>query len=193
MEIFSNWIVWVILASIVFVLALIGYLTESMKKSNKDDKKDTEAKDDNQVNVDATPAQEEPAVTETPADDWMTMPEVNKPLEEVKVDSINDMPNESPLTADVNKEENTDMFTNSNVNETVMPVENNIANNVETESSVNQTETTEIPMAKAEETLVTPETTVSSDVTSSEPVQLTQTETANTSESDEKNTDIWNL
>ena len=193
MEIFSNWIFWVILASIVFVLALIGYLTESMKKSNKDDKKDTEAKDDNQVNVDATPAQEEPVVTETPADDWMTMPEVNKPLEEVKIDSINDMPNESPLTADVNKEEHTDMFTNSNVNETVMPVENNIANNVETESSVNQTETTEIPMAKAEETLVTPETTVSSDVTSSEPVQLTQTETANTSESDEKNTDIWNL
>lgn len=193
MEIFSNWIVWVILASIVFVLALIGYLTESMKKSNKDDKKDTEAKDDNQVNVEATPAQEEPVVTETPADDWMTMPEVNKPLEEVKVDSINDMPNESPLTADVNKEENTDMFTNSNVNETVMPVENNIANNVETESSVNQTETTEIPMTKAEETLVTPETTVSSDVTSSEPVQLTQTETSNTSESDEKNTDIWNL
>lgn len=193
MEIFSNWIFWVILASIVFVLALIGYLTESMKKSNKDDKKDTEAKDDNQVNVDATPAQEEPVVTETPADDWMTMPEVNKPLEEVKVDSIDDTPNESPLTADVNKEENTDMFTNSNVNETVMPVENNIANNVETESSVNQTETTEIPMTKAEETLVTPETTVSSDVTSSEPVQLTQTETANTSESDEKNTDIWNL
>lgn len=193
MEIFSNWIFWVILASIVFVLALIGYLTESMKKSNKDDKKDTEAKDDNQVNTEATPAQEEPVVTETLADDWMTMPEVNKPLEEVKVDSIDDTPNESPLTADVNKEENTDMFTNSNVNETVMPVENNIANNVETESSVNQTETTEIPMAKAEETLVTPETTVSSDVTSSEPVQLTQTETANTSESDEKNTDIWNL
>ena len=193
MEIFSNWIFWVILASIVFVLALIGYLTESMKKSNKDDKKDTEAKDDNQVNTEATPAQEEPVVTETPADDWMTMPEVNKPLEEVKVDSIDDTPNESPLTADVNKEENTDMFTNSNVNETVMPVENNIANNVETESSVNQTETTEIPMTKAEETLVTPETTVSSDVTSSEPVQLTQTETANTSESDEKNTDIWNL
>lgn len=183
MEIFSNWIFWVILASIVFVLALIGYLTESMKKSNKDDKKDTEA----------IPAQEEPVVTETLADDWMTMPEVNKPLEEVKVDSIDDTPNESPLTADVNKEENTDMFTNSNVNETVMPVENNIANNVETESSVNQTETTEIPMTKAEETLVMPETTVSSDVTSSEPVQLTQTETANTSESDEKNTDIWNL
>ncbi len=193
MEIFSNWIFWVILASIVFVLALIGYLTESMKKSNKDDKKDTEAKDDNQVNTEATPAQEEPVVTETLADDWMTMPEVNKPLEEVKVDSIDDTPNESTLTADVNKEENTDMFTNSNVNETVMPVENNIANNVETESSVNQTETTEIPMTKAEETLVTPETTVSSDVTSSEPVQLTQTETANTSESDEKNTDIWNL
>lgn len=193
MEIFSNWIFWVILASIVFVLALIGYLTESMKKSNKDDKKDTEAKDDNQVNTEATSAQEEPVVTETLADDWMTMPEVNKPLEEVKVDSIDDTPNESPLTADVNKEENTDMFTNSNVNETVMPVENNIANNVETESSVNQTETTEIPMAKAEETLVMPETTVSSDVTSSEPVQLTQTETANTSESDEKNTDIWNL
>lgn len=197
MEILSNWVFWVILASIVFVLALIGYLTESMKKPKKDEeKKDT---DSNEVNTDAKPVQEEPVVTEVKADDWMTMPEVNKPLEEVKVDSINDMPSESSVTADVNTETTTggDLFTTPSINEAV-PVENTMtdnteANNVNVESSVNQAETTVFPTANTEETPVMSEPAVSTEVTPSEPVQDTPVETLNTSESDDKNTDIWNL
>ena len=197
MEILSNWVFWVILASIVFVLALIGYLTESMKKPKKDEeKKDT---DSNEVNTDAIPVQEEPVVTEVKADDWMTMPEVNKPLEEVKVDSINDMPSESSVTADVNTETTTggDLFTTPSINEAV-PVENTMtdsteANNVNVESSVNQAETTVFPTANTEETPVMSEPAVSTEVTPSEPVQDTPVETLNTSESDDKNTDIWNL
>lgn len=197
MEILSNWVFWVILASIVFVLALIGYLTESMKKPKKDEeKKDT---DSNEVNTDAKPVQEEPVVTEVKADDWMTMPEVSKPLEEVKVDSINDMPSESSVTADVNTETTTggDLFTTPSINEAV-PVENTMtdnteANNVNVESSVNQAETTVFPTANTEETPVMSEPAVSTEVTPSEPVQDTPVETLNTSESDDKNTDIWNL
>lgn len=197
MEILSNWVFWVILASIVFVLALIGYLTESMKKPKKDEeKKDT---DSNEVNIDAKPVQEEPVVTEVKADDWMTMPEVSKPLEEVKVDSINDMPSESSVTADVNTETTTggDLFTTPSINEAV-PVENTMndnteANNVNVESSVNQAETTVFPTANTEETPVMSEPAVSTEVTPSEPVQDTPVETLNTPESDDKNTDIWNL
>ena len=197
MEILSNWVFWVILASIVFVLALIGYLTESMKKPKKDEeKKDT---DSNEVNTDAIPVQEEPVVTEVKADDWMTMPEVSKPLEEVKVDSINDMPSESSVTADVNTETTTggDLFTTPSINEAV-PVENTMtdnteANNVNVESSVNQAETTVFPTANTEETPVMSEPAVGTEVTPSEPVQDTPVETLNTSESDDKNTDIWNL
>lgn len=197
MEILSNWVFWVILASIVFVLALIGYLTESMKKPKKDEeKKDT---DSNEVNTDAKPVQEEPVVTEVKADDWMTMPEVSKPLEEVKVDSINDMPSESSVTADVNTETTTggDLFTTPSINEAV-PVENTMndnteVNNVNVESSVNQSETTVFPTANTEETPVMSEPAVGTEVTPSEPVQDTPVETLNTSESDDKNTDIWNL
>ena len=197
MEILSNWVFWVILASIVFVLALIGYLTESMKKPKKDEeKKDT---DSNEVNTDVKPVQEEPVVTEVKADDWMTMPEVSKPLEEVKVDSINDMPSESSVTADVNTETTTggDLFTTPSINEAV-PVENTMTdstevNNVNVESSVNQAETTVFPTANTEETPVMSEPAVSTEVTPSEPVQDTPVETLNTSESDDKNTDIWNL
>ena len=32
MEIFSNWIFWVVMAAVIFVFALIGFLAESKKK-----------------------------------------------------------------------------------------------------------------------------------------------------------------
>lgn len=212
MEILSSWIFWVILASIVFVLALIGYLTESMKKSKKDEKKDTDVKDVNEVNNNVTPASEEPVVTEVKADDWMTMPEVSKPLEEVKVDSINDIPSESTVTADVNTTATTDgadLFANANVNETVTPVENtmtsannNEVNNLNVEPTMNTVGNTVEPTVNTVENTVTQESVVapessepavSTEVTPSEPVQDTPVETLNTSESDDKNTDIWNL
>lgn len=205
MEILSSWIFWVILASIVFVLALIGYLTESMKKSKKDEKKDTDVKDVNEVNTNVTPAQDESAVTEVKADDWMTMPEVSKPLEEVKVDSINDIPSESTVTADVNTTATTDgadLFANANVNETVTPVENtmtsannNEVNNLNVEPTMNTVGNT-VENTVTQESVVAPESSepaVSPEVTPSEPVQSTPVETLNTSESDDKNTDIWNL
>lgn len=205
MEILSSWIFWVILASIVFVLALIGYLTESMKKSKKDEKKDTDVKDVNEVNNNVTPASEEPVVTEVKADDWMTMPEVSKPIEEVKVDSINDIPSESTVTADVNTTATTDgadLFANANVNETVTPVENtmtsannNEVNNLNVEPTMNTVGNT-VENTVTQESVVAPESSepaVSPEVTPSEPVQSTPVETLNTSESDDKNTDIWNL
>ena len=41
MEIFTNWIFWTVLATIIFLLAVIGYLAESKKKTeNKEDVKD---------------------------------------------------------------------------------------------------------------------------------------------------------
>ena len=212
MEILSSWIFWVILASIVFVLALIGYLTESMKKSKKDEKKDTDVTDVNEVNNNVTPASEEPVVTEVKADDWMTMPEVSKPLEEVKVDSINDIPSESTVTTDVNTTATTDgadLFANANVNETVTPMENtmtsannNEVNNLNVEPTMNTVGNTVEPTVNTVENTVTPESVVaqessepavSPEVTPSEPVQSTPVETLNTSESDDKNKDIWNL
>ena len=212
MEILSSWIFWVILASIVFVLALIGYLTESMKKSKKDEKKDTEVKDDNEVNNNVTPVSEEPVVTEVKADDWMTMPEVSKPLEEVKVESINDIPSESTVTTDVNTTATTDgadLFANANVKETVTPMENtmtsannNEVNNLNVEPTMNTVGNTVEPTVNTVENTVTPESVVaqessepavSPEVTPSEPVQSTPVETLNTSESDDKNKDIWNL
>ena len=212
MEILSSWIFWVILASIVFVLALIGYLTESMKKSKKDEKKDTDVKDVNEVNNNVTPVSEEPVVTEVKADDWMTMPEVSKPLEEVKVESINDIPSESTVTTDVNTTATTDgadLFANANVKETVTPMENtmtsannNEVNNLNVEPTMNTVGNTVEPTVNTVENTVTPESVVaqessepavSPEVTPSEPVQSTPVETLNSSESDDKNTDIWNL
>ena len=212
MEILSSWIFWVILASIVFVLALIGYLTESMKKSKKDEKKDTDVKDVNEVNNNVTPVSEEPVVTEVKADDWMTMPEVSKPLEEVKVESINDIPSESTVTTDVNTTATTDgadLFANANIKETVTPMENtmtsannNEVNNLNVEPTMNTVGNTVEPTVNTVENTVTPESVVapessepavSPEVTPSELVQSTPVETLNTSESDDKNTDIWNL
>ena len=212
MEILSSWIFWVILASIVFVLALIGYLTESMKKSKKDEKKDTDVKDVNEVNNNVTPVSEEPVVTEVKADDWMTMPEVSKPLEEVKVESINDIPSESTVTTDVNTTATTDgadLFANANIKETVTPMENtmtsannNEVNNLNVEPTMNTVGNTVEPTVNTVENTVTPESVVapessepavSPEVTPSEPVQSTPVETLNSSESDDKNTDIWNL
>lgn len=90
MEILTNWWFWIIIAAIVFVLALIGYLTESMKKDKKVETNDVSEDDVKSEPVLATT--EEPQV-ESKTDDWMNMPEVSKPLEEVKVDTISEVPN----------------------------------------------------------------------------------------------------
>ena len=94
MEIFSNWIFWVCLAAIVFILALIGYLTESMKEHKTDVKKNENTNDNNKDvkpenlnNIDT-----EPQINEVQGDDWTTMPDVQKPIDE---------PNDSAKTEDL--------------------------------------------------------------------------------------------
>lgn len=197
MEIFSNWIFWVVLASIVFVLALIGYLTESMKKDKKDDKKKDEASPVPEVSVPETPETNEVNI---PAqnDDWTTMPKVDAPLDEVKVDTIsevtdepnsidnlatspvsdeNEVPSPAPVTSEpqgLNVEtpvmSNDSVFNNSNVDATL-----------ETPSLVQDT--------SADTTQTTPVETLNTNNQQTTPVETLNTDDSQT----DKNSDIWNL
>ena len=194
MEILSNWVFWVVLASIVFVLALIGYLTESMKKTKKDNK---EEKNDTKPIEEAVESQPTaPTVNEANNNDWMSMPKVDKPLEEVKVDTISD-------TLNVNN----DVFNSQNNAETVTPVEtvSDVTNIVEPSSVVTPVEPVSSEPAglnveshvdastNVVEPITTDTTSVSEEVKPTQPVQDAPVESLNVSETDEKNNDIWNL
>lgn len=194
MEILSNWVFWVVLASIVFVLALIGYLTESMKKTKKDNK---EEKNDTKPIEEAVESQPTaPTVNEANNNDWMSMPKVDKPLEEVKVDTISD-------TLNVNN----DVFNSQNNAETVTPVEtvSDVTNIVEPSSVVTPVEPVSSEPAglnveshvdastNVVEPITTDTTSVSEEVNPTQPVQDAPVESLNVSETDEKNNDIWNL
>lgn len=79
MNILTNWIFWVIIAAIVFVLALIGYLAESRKKNKKLEESNTSADGVSATpNVESTPASNN-EVQSAPvnATDFNVMPEVN--------------------------------------------------------------------------------------------------------------------
>ena len=189
MEIFSNWIFWVVLASIVFVLALIGYLTESMKKDKKEDKKKEEPDVVPEVTAPVTP---EPSEVNIPAqnDDWTTMPKVDSSLEEVKVDSI------SEVTDSTNSADSvfTSPVSDTEVS-TLEPVTSEVQGlNVETpamslnnESVSSDNVAMETPLeVSSEETTQTPIVDTSA--------QETPIETLNTDDTQaEKNSDIWNL
>ena len=82
----SNPILWIIIATVVFILALIGFLTESLKKKKEEPVKEEPKVENNVIEVEKTEPVE--SINETKVDDWSTMPEVNAPLEEVKVDTI---------------------------------------------------------------------------------------------------------
>ena len=194
MEILSNWVFWVVLASIVFVLALIGYLTESMKKTKKDNK---EEKNDTKPIEEAVESQPTaPTVNEANNNDWMSMSKVDKPLEEVKVDTISD-------TLNVNN----DVFNSQNNAETVTPVEtvSDVTNIVEPSSVVTPVEPVSSEPAglnveshvdastNVVEPITTDTTSVSEEVKPTQPVQDAPVESLNVSETDEKNNDIWNL
>ena len=82
MNIFTNWIFWVIVAAIVFVLAIIGYLSESKKKNKKALESDSSANETNVVsNVDVTSAkinETQPTLASSINDsDFNVMPEIN--------------------------------------------------------------------------------------------------------------------
>lgn len=236
MEIFSNWIFWVVLASIVFVLALIGYLTESMKNSKKNDRDEEVSKSEEPISE--TPMQSESVTVENQVstDDWMNMPKINKPLEEVKVDTINDVQSSTPDTSvDVaSSSETNNIFDNSadndvesithvtndttektqssvNMVETSTPetssVFNNSVNNdvvsstpVINENSANGQSSVNMGNASSVETsnnMAAPEVPSSTPdvqpIVPSAPVEDVNVETLNTSDSTEKNNDIWNL
>ena len=101
MEIFSNWMFWVVLAAIIFILAIIGYLTDGLKKAKKKQPEKEENKTNTSAAVTENVKAAEPEKTvqqsvQQKNDDWTVMPEVNTPLEEVKVDTIEEKPAEQP-------------------------------------------------------------------------------------------------
>lgn len=194
MEIFSNWIFWVVLASIVFVLALIGYLTESMKKDKKEDKKEEEPAMESEVNTPVTP---EPSEVNIPAkdDDWTTMPKVDSSLEEVKVDSISEVADstnsaDSVFTSPVSDTEVSTLepvtpeVQGLNVETPAMSLNNESVN----ESVSSDNVTMETPLE------VRPEATTQETPLVDTSAQETPIETLNTDDTQaEKNSDIWNL
>ena len=194
MEIFSNWIFWVVLASIVFVLALIGYLTESMKKDKKDDKKKEEPDVVPEVTAPVTPETNEVNI---PAqnDDWTTMPKVDSSLEEVKVDSISEVADstnsaDSVFTSPVSDTEVSTLepvtpeVQGLNVETPAMSLNNESVN----ESVSSDNVTMETPLE------VRPEATTQETPLVDTSAQETPIETLNTDDTQaEKNSDIWNL
>lgn len=106
MEIFSNYMFWVVLAAIVFIFAMIGFLAEnSKKKHEKGEKKKkvnedikteainqniTEGLEGNTLNLNSVP-QTEP---QNPVDNFSTMPDV--PAQNVQENTINTPATEQP-------------------------------------------------------------------------------------------------
>lgn len=176
MEIFSNWIFWVVLASIVFVLALIGYLTESMKKPKKEDKEEKNEEPVEPVLEEpkAEDVKPEPVVNEVKADDWMTMPEVNKPLEEVKVSSIQDAGvNEAPSASTENV---------SPVTPEVPETLNDVPS-----ATVDTSNVADVPSATVDTS------TVTENPVNPAPSDQNVTDASADKPAEEKNNDIWNL
>ena len=129
MELFSNWMFWVILAAILFILAIIGYLSESKKKSKKKEVSNEASSNNSAASVETveTPVQT-PASAQT--DDFTVMPEV-------KVETLNDVkpaePTQAPATSVVNENVVTDKVPDvtptTSSEPAAMPSSNNQNNN----------------------------------------------------------------
>lgn len=129
MELFSNWMFWVILAAILFILAIIGYLSESKKKSKKKEVSNEASSNNSAASFETveTPVQT-PASAQT--DDFTVMPEV-------KVETLNDVkpaePMQAPATSVVNENVVTDKVPDvtptTSSEPAAMPSSNNQNNN----------------------------------------------------------------
>ena len=129
MELFSNWMFWVILAAILFILAIIGYLSESKKKSKKKEVSN-EASSNNSAAFcrDCRDTCSNAASAQT--DDFTVMPEV-------KVETLNDVkpaePTQAPATSVVNENVVTDKVPDvtptTSSEPAAMPSSNNQNNN----------------------------------------------------------------
>ena len=116
MEIFSNGVFWIILATIIFILALIGFLTESMKKSKKNN------------NVEAVQPTDSVIDTSEVNVNFNAMPDVNKPLEEVKVDTLNE--NVSTLNDEVSADSNVETLMQETSDNSEKAVEQQDSSNI---------------------------------------------------------------
>lgn len=127
MEIFSNGVFWIILATIIFILALIGFLTESMKKSKKNNNNE---KNDNISNSSVEAVQPTDSVIDTSEVNvnFNAMPDVNKPLEEVKVDTLNE--NVSTLNDEVSADSNVETLMQETSDNSEKAVEQQDSSNI---------------------------------------------------------------
>lgn len=181
MEIFSNYMFWVVLATIVFIFAIIGFLAENSKKKHEkgekkkkvteDIKKEainqniTEGLEGNTLNLNNVP-QTEP---QKPVDTFSTMPEV--PVQNVQENPINTPTTEQPKV-------------NEMPNITEQEAVNEMPNITE------QVTTTESPVNASEAPAAVP----SADSTQNLPeIDQQVTEEAATLFNNEDDTDVWQV
>ena len=102
MSILTNWIFWIIVSAIVLLLAIVGYLSESRKKSENvlnsennisNDSKDITSSNSSDINNQATDVSSNGTVS---LDDWSVMPDVS-PISNGSVDPIVEQPVSAPV------------------------------------------------------------------------------------------------
>lgn len=96
MSILTNWIFWVIIAFIVFILAIIGYLSESRKRSSENDISSDETNNVSNLNVSQKEVQAD-SNTSLSESDFNVMPEINS----TTVSKSSDIISNSNLGSDV--------------------------------------------------------------------------------------------
>lgn len=137
MEIFANWIFWVVIATVIFVFALIGFLTDKKKKSKDKSKMITSMKD---VKVDSA---SDSAVNVSGLESQLNMntglnasnAEVTVPNSEIPFTAGGDTSLDENLSAP-SLEENTSVDRNQvSVNTLDMSKENSDASNTDIQSN----------------------------------------------------------
>lgn len=139
MEMFSNWIFWVVLCSIIFVFALIGFLSENSKKKKEKKKETSEVKTSEEaINTSITDVPEGSTLNldngtwnnqvtiesnKVSSDDFSKLPEVN--VQSIGGSAINDgslgtTVNSNPLGTSVNSPSNDSNQLGSSINEPVV-------------------------------------------------------------------------
>ena len=74
----NNWTIWLLAAGIIFLLSILGYLSESKKKNEKKEEElEPEEKKEMLVEPEIKEEKKEPEIKEETNDNWNVMPEVN--------------------------------------------------------------------------------------------------------------------
>ena len=102
MSILTNWIFWIIVSAIVLLLAIVGYLSESRKKSENvlnsennisNDSKDITSSNSSDINNQATDVSSNGTVS---LDDWSVMPDVSS-ISNGSGDTVVEQPASAPV------------------------------------------------------------------------------------------------